>query len=94
VGGSLVRVEVDVGELGRDDQHGEDRGGRQVRHAERLADEIAARADLGLDLVERGAHDLTRLLDGLRPDPEAPFTARQNNGARVSSRRVAGRSRP
>src|SRR5215210_2995543 len=71
LGGALVRVNLDVRELRRHDDETKDRGGRQIRHGERLTDEIAARADVSLELVERRAHLLARLPDGLRPDAEA-----------------------
>src|SRR4051794_40510517 len=46
LGGALVRGNLDVRELRRHDDETKDRGGRQVRHGERLTDEIAARADV------------------------------------------------
>src|SRR5688572_5019802 len=55
LGGALVRMNRDVRKLGRHDDETKDRGDRQIRHGERLTDEIAARADVRLELVERRA---------------------------------------
>ena len=71
--GAFVRVELDVRELGRYDDRREDRGRRQVRHGERVTDEIAAWAGLRLDLVESGPDHLARVRDAVRPDLVAPL---------------------
>src|SRR4051812_49108566 len=71
--GAIVRAKLDVGELGRYDDRREDRGRRQVRHGERVADQIAAWAGLRLDLLESVPDDLARVRDAVRPDLVAPL---------------------